>query len=129
MNQTIFRNDAHAQGFAQLIARDKTPLDDRERRALFFCLSALEGLMRNAGVIYDFKARSFNMAILEKMPFSSGEQALVRLGFNLYSGGVEYQKGRSTKKLDCDVMGMIKSMDAELVTVVLNAIRIRKGMA
>lgn len=129
MDRSIFRNDEHAQGFVQLIARDRTPLDDRERRALFYCLAAADGLLKSAGAIYNFADRGVNQSILDKMPFSSAEQALVRLGYNLYSGGVEYAKGRGTKKLDCDVMGMVKSMSPELVNVVINAIRIRTGMA
>lgn len=129
MNQSLFRNDEHAQGFAQLLARDNTPDSDRERKALFYCLSALDGLRRSAGVVYDFKDRSFNTSILGKMPFSSAEQALVKLGFNLFSGGATYSTGRSNKKVECDVMGLTMSMNPDLVNVVINAIKIRKGMA
>lgn len=129
MNQSMFLNDAHAQGYAQLLARDNTKADDRERKALFYCLSAMNGTMRSAGSLYDFNRHSFNATLLGKLPHSRGELGLIHLGYNLYSGGAEYPRGRGTAKLDCDVMTLIDSMDRELVNVVINAIRIRRGMA
>lgn len=129
MNQSMFRNDAHAQGFTQLLARDKTHPDDNERRALFYCLSAMDGTLRSAGTLYDFKNRVFNCTLLGKLPHSRAELALIHLGYNLFSGRAEYPRGRGFARLDCDVMTLIESMDKELVNVVINAVRIRRGMA
>lgn len=129
MNLSLFKDDNHAQGYAELIDRDGTHDSDIERKALFFCLAAMDNLRKSAGTIYNFKDHGFNNSILDRMLFSSGEQALVRLGFNLYSGGTAYSKGRGQKNLDCSVMSIVESMDRNLVTVALNAIRIRKGMA
>ncbi len=113
-------DERHAERWAGLVEADQTNAGDSERMCLFYLLSGADGLYQNRHAIYDFQNHSIRLEVLNgEKRLSSGHQALIRLGFNLYNGYC----GKGTSPLE-----LFWHLDCRNREVAYQAIRIRFGM-
>ena len=106
-----FTDELHRFQYQGLLSRDNTKEADRERKALFYILSCDE-LFKKANFLYNFDDHSIK-ADHEKI-FSSGEAALIEIGYNLYNG-----YGQRT------IVDLFSRLDSKAFSIALEAIRIR----
>lgn len=77
----------HEERLAGMIWEDGMTCRDMERISLFHIIAGNEGLYRKRNAIYDFNERRIKTCIRDgSEDFSSGQWALIKLGFNLYNG-------------------------------------------
>jgi len=116
-----FINEDHAYNFQNMILKDKTHVNDRERFALFYILGGNEDLFIKRRHLYDFKSHEINPDVLTngEVDFCSSSKALVRLSYNLYNG----YEDNFTNPYD-----LFGSLDSKNYLVARGAIDMRFGM-
>ena len=112
-----FMDQEHRNRFTGLMSAGQTVFSDTERISLFYIISGSEDLYSKRSHIYDFKTHGIKRCIKSKeVDFSSGMNALLRLGFNLYNG----YKDNYTTPLD-----VFWSLDRDNRLLAYHAIRLR----
>jgi len=77
----------HEHHLTSLMQEDGTPMDDMERISLFYIIAGNEALYSRRSTIYDFKGHCIKEHMADgREDLSSGLQALIKLGYNLYNG-------------------------------------------
>jgi hypothetical protein len=99
----------------ELMNKDRTSLDDRERKAFFFIIAGNDDLYSKVNFIYDFKERSIKSDCFENesVDFCSSSNRLIKLAFNLYNS------------YPADVYDTFYLLDDKNFKLAINAIRIR----
>lgn len=99
----------------ELMNKDRTPLDDMERKAFFFIIAGNDDLYSKVNFIYDFKKRSIKPDCFENesVDFCSSSNRLIKLAFNLYNS------------YPADVYDTFYLLDDKNFKLAINAIRIR----
>lgn len=75
----------HLKRLSNLLERDKTHLQDKERIALFHILSGKDSLYQNIDKIYDFKDHTIKPECLDDGEWTNEDRKLIALAFNLYN--------------------------------------------
>jgi len=96
-----------------MMARDNTHPQDREREALFFIICGNKELYKLREQIYNFKEKCIEPEILESGICTSSKQ-LLKLGFNLYN----------SYSMD-SVMDTLSALDEYNFEIAMRAIRLR----
>lgn len=112
-----FINTAHKERYINIVLEDNMSLSDRERASLFYIISGNDDLYKKRRYIYNPVEHCIKNCIDNKeVDFSSGMQALVKLGFNLYNSWSD----KYTTPLD-----LFGSLDEKNLKLAGNAIMIR----
>jgi hypothetical protein len=75
----------HLKRLSDLLERDKTHIEDKERIALFYILSGKDSLYQNIDKIYDFENHTIKPECLNDGEWTSEDRKLIALAFNLYN--------------------------------------------
>ena len=104
--------------YEELLKKDKTAEDDRERKSLFYILAGNLDLYGKVNYIYDFDERMIKSECLdsEEVDFCSSSRKLIKLGYNLYNSSN-----------GADVMDTFYILDNDNFELALNAIKLRFG--
>lgn len=71
------------------------------RMALFRILASMDSLFMRKELIYDFKTGYIKPEVLDTIGWSSGERVMIKLGFNLFTGGnQEANVGWDIRRID-----------------------------
>lgn len=116
-----FLNEDHAYNFQNMILKDKTHSNDRERFALFYVIGGSEDLFLKIRHIYNFKNHEINPYVLTsgEVDLCSSSKALVRLAYNLYNG---FDDNFSTP------YDLFRILDTRNFLIAKGAIELRFGM-
>lgn len=121
-----FLNKNHKRDFNSFMTRGNVSFMDNERMALLYIISGNEALKNRLSMIYSLDKRTiiFETDTVTEKPildasFSSGEQALIRLGFNLFN--FHYDDGYTTP------VEIFSCLDEESTWLAIEAIKIRFG--
>lgn len=112
-----FQSKQHEDGFLEMMVRDGTNENDRERLALFYVIAGNGDLFKKREAIYDFEEHMIKLCLEDdEVDFCSSSRALIKLGFNLYNG---YQcQGNSP-------LDLFYSLDEKNMGLAMNAIKLR----
>jgi hypothetical protein len=111
-----FLSTKHKIRFEQLLRDQGISHSDCSRSALLFIITGNLQLFEKRHVIYDFEENMIRLDCFNQgLDFSSGERALVRLGFNLYNG---YQDDSTSP------FHLFYCLDAKSTALAMRAIKI-----
>jgi len=115
--EEYYINKKHGERLNKMILADGTRRNDMERICLFYIIAGVDDLYFKRSHIYDFRKHIIKNCLEEKtVDFSSGIQALVRLGFNLHNG---YRDHNMTP------LELFWHLDGKNRLIAQNAIRLR----
>lgn len=75
----------HLERLSDLLERDKTHIEDKERIALFYILSGKDSLYQNVDKSYDFEDHTIKPECLDDSEWANEDRKLIALAFNLYN--------------------------------------------
>lgn len=111
----LFVDEKHMKSFYDCMELSNATVNDLERQSLFFILTHKDFYRGCINKLYDFKGNCINLETYDnENTYSSGENAIINLAYNLFNGYGNY-----------DVCSMFKSISMESFEVCINAIRIR----
>ncbi|WP_408608764.1 DUF6075 family protein [Alkaliphilus serpentinus] len=115
--ESVFLSQQHKLRYEELLLKDNTRNRDSERYALFFLLAGNDDLYQKRNSIYNFSEHQIRLCLSDdKVDFSSGCEALIRLGFNLYN---RYRDECTTP------LELLSNLDEENQLLALNAMALR----
>lgn len=86
--------------------------------ALFYIIASVPSLYNSADKIYCFKENAISIDAFDDRKFSSGELALIRLGFNLFTSS-------NFDRNELSVNDIFAELDADFRKIAFRAIEIR----
>ncbi|MGG5373457.1 DUF6075 family protein [Enterococcus sp. AZ196] len=124
MRSYVF-NDDHLDKWVYLMEEmGFSDFRDSEWRTVLYLIAADERLYRDRKTLINFEEKSINADKWFKNSYSSGENKLLALAFNLYTQS-EYYEYPNGERIYITPMDIFTSLDSEYRWVAIEAIKVR----
>lgn len=118
-------NETHSINLESLVYEmGFSDLKDTEWLSTLYLIASNETLFRDRNKLINFKERSINPEKWFVNPYSSGENKLLALAFNLFTQS-EYYETFNGKRFYITPMDIFTSLDSQYRWVAIEAIKIR----
>lgn len=118
-----FLNEEHKKRYEECIEKDKTFINDNERKGMFYILSSNEDIYKKINDLYDFTSRaiSFEKFFKAEGELSSAYIKMVYLAYQLYNNF----KYSDFDRKDLSIIDILARLDKDNFDVCCYALKIR----
>lgn len=118
-----FLNEEHKKRYEKCIEKDKTFINDNERKGMFYILSSNEDIYKKINDLYDFTSRaiSFEKFFEVEGELSSAYIKMVYLAYQLYNNF----KYSDFDRKDLSIIDILAGLDKDNFDVCCYALKIR----